>query len=78
MTTRELFHLAWGAARRAARDETDGRSPMSAALDATAAHHTPMRFRVACVAEQLTNMSQGHRLRRHPRLTRRHMRLTQG
>jgi hypothetical protein len=71
MNTRELWKLAYGAARRAMRDmESDDmyRSPMAAALDATRAHHTPVRYAVAAYAERLSEMYPSYRVRRDTRV----------
>ena len=68
MTTRELFREAYSAAREAEHfnhHSDDGyRSPLSAALNRTAVHHRPERYRVCMAAVKAAEMKRSYRLRR--------------
>lgn len=69
MTTQQLFRAAYSAARQAVQDDNNlhgvYRSPMAAALDATAAGFAHReRFRVAQYAERVALMGRPYRLRR--------------
>src|SRR5215467_16245410 len=71
METRELFTVAYRAARVAVRDA--GSMPVytsqfSGALDATAASDNALRFRVCLAAERVARMHRTYRVRRNMRV----------
>jgi len=71
METRELFTVAYRAARVAVRDAFTApvyTSPFAGALDATAASDNALRFCVCLAAERVANMHRTYRVRRNMRV----------
>jgi hypothetical protein len=86
MTTKQLFKLAYTNARAAANDRfIVYQSPLGAALNATFDENdNPVRWKLCQIAEDISALSQGYRLRRSialrlktPFLTTRLMRMRQ-